>query len=191
MGVPMGLTALALLWLLWRQSGPHGLAISTISAVLIVLVTIWHRRHLTGWITLALSVVILAGAVSILPQSPVRNVYAEKNALPALPFSETKLASLRQQGKPVFVYFTADWCVTCKVNEVAVLERDATAKLFKAKGIAVLRGDFTRRDPVIARFLSGHGQAGVPLYLYYPKRGEATLLPQILTSSGLQEVVAR
>jgi DsbC/DsbD-like thiol-disulfide interchange protein/cytochrome c biogenesis protein CcdA/thiol-disulfide isomerase/thioredoxin len=191
MSVPMGLTALALLWLLWRQSGPYGLAISTVGAILILLALIWHRRHLTGWITLALGAIILAGAVSILPRAIARNESAEKNALAALPFSEARLASLRQQGKSVFVYFTADWCVTCKITEAAVLEREATAKLFKAKDIAVLRGDFTRRDPAIARFLASHGQAGVPLYLYYPKGREAKLLPQILTSSALQEAIAR
>jgi thiol:disulfide interchange protein/DsbC/DsbD-like thiol-disulfide interchange protein len=191
MAMPMGLTALALFWLLWRQSGAYGLAIGGAGAILILLALIWHRRHLIGWITLALSVIILAGAVSILPRAIERNEPAEEDALAGLPFSETALASLRQRVKPVFVYFTADWCVTCKINEATVLEREETVKLFKANGIAVLRGDFTRRDPAIARFLSSHGQAGVPLYLYYPKGREAELLPQILTSSVLQEAIAR
>ena len=191
MAVPMALTALALLWLLWRQSGSYGLAIGAAAAALILLLLIWHTRHLVGWITLTLGVLILAGAVSVLPQAISTNVGIEKMLWMRWPFSEARLASLREQEKKVFVYFTADWCVTCKVNEAAVLEREATAKLFKAEGITVLRGDFTRRDPAIARFLAGHGQAGVPLYLYYPKGGEAKLLPQILTPSVVQEIVAR
>ena len=86
----------------------------------------------------------------------------------------------------VFVYFTADWCVTCKVNEAAAINREETERAFAKAGIVnVLKGDFTRRDPAIARFLAKHGRSGVPLYLYYPKGGEPEVLPQILTVDTL------
>ena len=198
MAVPMGLTALALFWLLWRLVGQQGLLVGGIGAAAILAVLTLSQRNPSllrnsGLAKLALAGVIILAAIKWLPdqasQRPVEGSAA--TTLGAVRFSDEKLASLRQRRKPVFVYFTADWCVTCKVNEAAVLEREATAKLFKAKGISVLRGDFTRRDPAIARFLASRGQAGVPLYLYYPKVGEAKLLPQILTSSAIQETVAR
>jgi thiol:disulfide interchange protein len=103
-------------------------------------------------------------------------------------FSEARLATLRAGGRPVFLYFTADWCVTCKVNEAAAIDRDETAKAFAKAGIVTMVGDYTRRDPVIARFLAKHERSGVPLYLYYPRGGEAQVLPQILTVNMLTDL---
>ena len=93
----------------------------------------------------------------------------------------TRLAALRGQNEPVFVYFTADWCLTCKVNERAVLDQDEVAEAFRARGVRVLVGDWTRGDEAIGRFLARHGRSGVPLYLYYAPGREAEILPQILT----------
>ena len=101
-------------------------------------------------------------------------------------FSAEKLASLRADNRPVFLYFTADWCLTCKVNEKAAIERAEVEQAFASKGIVTLVGDWTRGDPVISRFLAERGRAGVPLYLYYPAGGgEPIELPQVLTPSML------
>ncbi len=81
------------------------------------------------------------------------------------------LAKARASGKPVFVWMTADWCITCKVNERTAIEREATAAAFRKAGVVVLRGDWTRRDPAITRFLTTNGAAGVPFYLWYPAGG--------------------
>ena len=105
------------------------------------------------------------------------------------PFDESLLASLRAEGKPVFVYFTADWCVTCKINETAVLETADAAKLFADNNVTILRGDFTRSDPAIARFLYQQQAVGVPLYMFYPKGGEGKKLPQLLTTAILSDAV--
>jgi len=107
------------------------------------------------------------------------------NALGAEPFSEARLAELRAAGTPVFVNLTADWCLTCKVNERTALDRAEVAAAFRARGIRVLVGDWTRGDPAIGRFLERHGRSGVPLYLYYPPGGDAEILPQILTAGRL------
>jgi thiol:disulfide interchange protein len=101
--------------------------------------------------------------------------------LGAAKFSEARLAQLRAAGRPVFVYFTADWCLTCKVNEKAVLDRAEVAEAFRRRGVAVLVGDWTRGDAEIDRFLEKQGRSGVPLYLWYAPGKEPQTLPQILT----------
>ena len=90
----------------------------------------------------------------------------EKYVIDAKPFSEAALAKARAEGKPVFAYFTADWCLSCKANEAAAIERETTRDAFRKAGVVVLVGDWTRRDPKITSFLSAQGAAGVPLYLW-------------------------
>jgi len=102
--------------------------------------------------------------------------------LAAKPFSEKALAEARAAGKPVFVWMTADWCLTCKVNEQVAIEREDTRAAFEKAGVVVLRGDWTRRDPEITRYLTAQGAAGVPLYVWYAGgSGKAQQLPQVLT----------
>jgi thiol:disulfide interchange protein len=86
----------------------------------------------------------------------------------------------------VFAYFTADWCLTCKVNEKAAIETSAVADAFARNKTAVLVGDWTDGDPALGRFIEQHNRAGVPLYLWYPKgAANPRVLPQILTKSTL------
>jgi thiol:disulfide interchange protein len=97
-------------------------------------------------------------------------------------FDEAALARLRDEGKPVFLYFTADWCLSCKVNERVAIGRPEVARAFAAKGVITMVGDWTAGDARITRFLAAHGRSGVPLYLFYPKGArEPQLLPQVLT----------
>ncbi len=194
MAVPMGLTALALLWLLWRLSGQVGLLIGAL-AVLLLLALLWavgrwnrRRAGLTG-ITIGLTLALSASY--LLPADNNAASASVSALLPSQPFDEKLLGSLRAEGKPVFVYFTADWCVTCKINEAAVLETEATANLFADNKVVVLRGDFTRRDPAIARFLYQQHAVGVPLYLYYPKGADGRKLPQLLSARTLAATIAK
>lgn len=106
------------------------------------------------------------------------------------PFSETRLAELRAGGTPVFIDFTADWCLSCKVNEKVAIERSATRAAFAHHGVVTLVGDWTRGDPAITRFLAGHGRNSIPFYLFYAPGKEARVLPQLLTSGGLVEMAA-
>jgi thiol:disulfide interchange protein len=131
------------------------------------------------------AIVIVASALMALP-SLVRAPTAEaQGVLPSQPFSATALAKAQADGKPVFVWFTADWCLTCKVNESVAIEREATRAAFAKAGVVAMRGDWTRRDPAITRFLTDHGVAGVPLYLWYaPGKGDE-VLPQVLTPDML------
>jgi len=83
------------------------------------------------------------------------------------------------------VYFTADWCLTCKVNEAAAIDRGEVRDAFKRAGVTVLAGDWTNGDPAITRFLESRGRAGVPLYLWYAPGQAPEELPQVLTPAML------
>jgi thiol:disulfide interchange protein len=187
MSVPMALTALGLVWLLWRQGGGQGLAIGLGASAILIALILFARRQWPFGVGLFAGLAVLAGisavAAPFLPKAgSTVNTLAEGQER----FSVQRLDALRKAGKPVFLYFTADWCLTCKVNEAAALERDTVQKSFAQKGITVMVGDWTLPDQAIARFLESRGRSGIPLYLYYPAGGgEPTELPQILTPDML------
>ena len=121
--------------------------------------------------------------------SPSRAPAAGAQEGAALPFDEAKLASLRAANKPIFLYFTADWCLTCKANEAAAIDRAETRAAFDKGGVTVMVGDWTNADPAITRFLEGQGRSGVPLYLWYAPGKDAQTLPQLLTPATLTALV--
>ncbi len=190
MAVPMALTALALWWLLAQLVGGTGWLIGGVAtAALLAGIFIIVRQKAPLWSILGIAMVIFAGGYLTLDRLPTTTSNGvNEGKLGGQVFNEHKLAKLRAEGKPVFLYFTADWCVTCKVNEAAAIDREETAKAFAKAGIVTMVGDYTRRDPAITRFLAKHGRSGVPLYLYYPKGGEAQILPQVLTVDTLTKL---
>ncbi len=194
MAVPMALTALALLWLASRVAGLQFAALCAALAVAIVAVLIAvgrrQRAGLSAGATFAGSVIGLAVLAAVALPAVIRAPSAEaQGILPTRPFSEAALAQARAQGKPVFAWFTADWCLTCKVNESLAIERPDVRDAFAKAGVVVLKGDWTRRDPEITRYLTAQGAAGVPLYVYYPAGGGAPRqLPQVLTPGSLTEL---
>jgi thiol:disulfide interchange protein DsbD len=101
------------------------------------------------------------------------------------PYSEARLAALTAGDKPVFVDFTAAWCVTCQVNKQLVLGRPEVEGLFRERGVTLLRADWTRRDAEITRALAALGRNGVPVYVLYLPGGEAKLLPELLTRDAI------
>jgi thiol:disulfide interchange protein DsbD len=106
-------------------------------------------------------------------------------SMPWQPFSEERLAEL--EGTTVFVDFTADWCLTCKVNEKTILESEKVRSAMRDLGVVPLKADWTRRDPVITRWLQRYGKAGVPFYLVVPgDRGLDNIpLPEVITGAGV------
>jgi len=142
------------------------------------------------WLAALPALAAVAAAFVILPTMAAPAAAETGGVLRAEKFSEAKLAALRASGRPVFVYFTADWCLSCKVNEKAVLERDEVARNFASRNVAVLVGDWTRGDPEIGRFIEKQGRSGVPLYLWYAPGKGAEVLPQILTVGGVTGLAA-
>ncbi len=192
MSVPMFLTALALGWILGQQTGVNGMTLGIAAALGIALFLWWAgSRQVAGKRALGPLVPAMAVALVALVMVPgpgtasASGDVAEGGALDAEAFSEDRLAVLRNEERPVFVYFTADWCVTCKANEAGALSREAVAENFAAHNVAVLVGDWTTGDADIGRFIERHGRSGVPLYLYYAPGQEPEILPQILTPGRL------
>ncbi|KQS01364.1 thiol:disulfide interchange protein [Sphingomonas sp. Leaf357] len=183
LSVPMWLTALALAWVLGRQAGVDGLTLG-LGAALAVALVLWvsGRRQARGLGFGIIGAIVLV-AVGVASAALVHPAPAQAaQATGAEAFSEKKLADLRAQGRPVFAYFTADWCLTCKVNEAAAIDTDATRAAFARNNVAVLVGDWTDGDATLGRFIEQHNRAGVPLYLYYAPGAKAPqVLPQILT----------
>ncbi|EIZ79265.1 cytochrome c biogenesis protein, transmembrane region [Novosphingobium sp. Rr 2-17] len=191
MALPMGLTALALSWLAWRVGGRDFLlaALAATAALLGLLAFAGRRQHsgkAVGPLVLVGVTAIAVAFVTLVPMQ-AKAPGAEASILDAQPFNEDALAAARRAGRPVFVYMTADWCLTCKVNEGVAIEREDTRAAFEKAHVLVLRGDWTRRDPAITRYLTAQGAAGVPLYVWYGKNGQPQQLPQVLTPSLLAD----
>ena len=191
MALPMGLTALALGWLIWRIGGGSYLALVLVLAAialggLLLAGRIQRRAHGGARAVFAALVAVLALGTALLPRPDAQAASAE-SLLDPIDYSEAALAEARASGRPVFVWFTADWCVTCKVNEGVAIEREATRAAFAEAGVVAMRGDWTQPDEEISRMLTQQGAAGVPLYLWYAPGGEAEQLPQVLTPDLLVE----
>lgn len=187
LAVPMALTALALLWLLGKQVGTEGMALGA-GLALFVGFLLWvlgagQKRGKTPGRAIAPLVLLVTALGTLMLPAPRGAAQVAEGG--AIPFSEAKLAALRAQGKPVFLYFTADWCLTCKANEAAAIHRAEVIRAFGKAGVVVMVGDWTNADPAIGRFLDRHGRSGVPLYLWYAPGREPRVLPQILTPGML------
>jgi thiol:disulfide interchange protein len=137
--------------------------------------------------SLVLVAVAIVGTVAFAPEA--RPVAAPSDG--AAKWSDAAVQAQLKQGHPVFVYFTADWCLSCKVNEADSINRSEVQSAFKKAGVAVFAGDWTNGDPVITRFLESQGRAGVPLYLWYQPGKPPEQLPQVLTPAMLIERARR
>jgi len=102
--------------------------------------------------------------------------------IPWQPFSDENIDALKADKKAIFIDFTADWCLSCKVNEKNVLETETIRMAMKDQGIVPVKADWTRRDDSISRWLKEYGKAGVPFYLFIDAKGVAHPLPEVLTT---------
>lgn len=189
LSLPMALTALALVWLLGRQVGPTGWLIGALALTASMALGLWAGRmqRQGGHASIGIfAMAVLIIPLSLLLPAPGDHRVKGERAEGVQPWSEAAQARALASGQPVFVYFTADWCVTCKVNERAAIDSDTTAAAFRAAGVTVLVADWTNADPTITAELARHRRNSVPLYLWYPAgASEPEILPQLLTPAML------
>jgi thiol:disulfide interchange protein DsbD len=185
MAFPLYLTVVWLVWILGGLTDRNGMALALIGLTLIAFALwLWHRP---GTVSGLFKVAAIAVAFALLAAPQIRNATSSSTPSTAAaeagyePWSADRLAQLRADKRTVFVNFTADWCITCKVNERVALASDSVHQAFAANDVVWLEGDWTRSDPAISNVLAQFGRSGVPLYLVYPKGGEPKVLPQILT----------
>lgn len=200
MAFPMFGAAAWLLWVLSRQTGPSGLALMLACAVVFALLC-WlygmaQRRAMAGRPVRALNLAVAAGLAGIgaavaLPGGALSEVAApvQVAAAPAatdvrpVAWSAAKVAQEQAAGRAVFVDFTASWCLTCQVNEKAVLSRQPFKQAIARTGTAWMVADSTNYDPAIETAMTELGRSGLPLYLVYPAGGGApVVLPQVLST---------
>ena len=188
MAFPMWASALWLAWVLSSQVDMQSVFAVLLGALLIAL-GLWlmektqNSASILRRLTLIFSLGLMIFSIWLLPITTDNNSPNLKNEENA--FSVQKLNSLRSEQKMVFLNFTADWCITCKVNEAIALNQDKVKKVLDEKNIIYLKADWTRKDPEIASMLASYGRTGVPLYLLFPSQGDPIILPELLTEDLL------
>jgi thiol:disulfide interchange protein len=194
---PMYLTAVWLVWVLANQRGANAVGLVLAGAVVLAMALWWFERSRYG----RLPSKVLAVLLAILAFTPLYFVYglarpaSAAAATGVVAYSPEKLAELRKSGKPVFVDMGADWCVTCKANERAVLDTDAFRAVLKKTGATYMVGDWTDVNPTIAAFLEQYHSVGVPLYVVFPGNGGAgkklsTVLTQDTVAQALTDAAS-
>jgi len=186
LAIPMAASAVAALWLLYRQAGDRALVIGLAISIGLLFAAfeagrIQRRGKGGAWAGAVVALALAIVGIGLVPQrSSSVHAVAGSEA-----WSEARVAGNVQARRPMFVYFTADWCLTCKVNEAAAIDRSEVRDAFRQAGVTVLAGDWTNGDPAITRFLESRGRAGVPLYLWYVPGKPPEELPQVLTPAML------
>lgn len=203
LALPMYLTAVWLAWVFGKQRGVDGLAILLVACVLLALGLWWwqkqqfkERATAARGVALVLVALAIAGlVVATRIASPTARASAAAAGTPSedgsQPWSPQALAAARAAGKPVFVDMTADWCITCKVNEKAVLHTEAFRAFLQRSGTVYLVGDWTDQDPLVSAYLDQFHSPGVPLYVAYPAGGDGRKLPQLLTAQTVEEALVQ
>lgn len=184
MAFPLYLSAVWLMWVYGEQLGTLAMAKLAVGAVSLAFVLWLSQRIATAWLRLALLAagVALCAWLAWPTASPAAATVSASGAT-HVAYDAKELASLRREGKPVLVNMTAAWCITCLANEKVALSTTAVQDAMRAKGVVYVKGDWTRRDADITRYLASYGRSGVPLYVLYPPGGDAQVLPQLLTES--------
>jgi thiol:disulfide interchange protein DsbD len=197
---PIYASAAWLLWVLAQQTSPLGLGAALAGAILVALAAWAYQKSkftsIGGRVTALVTAVIAVVLAIFLPvryagvavAAAVTQGAAQADAW--LPYDAAKLAELTGEGKPLLVNFTASWCLTCLVNERNAFTDAAVQEIFRGKGVMLMKGDWTSRDPAITKALSAFGRAGVPLYVVYNAKSgskEPIVLPQLLTAGVVRD----
>lgn len=190
---PMYLTAVWLVWVLANQRGADAVGLVLVAMVLLAMTLWWFERSRSRGVPSKIAVAVLALA-TLVPMYLLAHVPPPSSTAVAeegvVAYSPQKLAELRAAGTPVFVDMTADWCVTCKANEHAVLDTQAFRDLLQRTGAVYMKGDWTDVNPTISAFLQQYHSPGVPLYVVFPKHGgPGKQLSTVLTRSIVEQAL--
>lgn len=193
-----------LLWVLAQQAGANGLAVA-LGGMLLIGFAAWLQQKTQmagvfwrrvgsvgalGAIVLALTLTPLVGNVP-LPTAQADGQSASQGLM-WKPYTLESLKELRQSSQPVFINFTASWCITCLVNERVALSQPEVMAAFQEKGVTLVKADWTNRNATITEALSKFGRSGVPLYLLYPaglQQSQPVILPQVLTPAAVKDAL--
>jgi thiol:disulfide interchange protein DsbD len=202
---PIYASAAWLLWVLAQQTSSFGLGAALGGAILIAFAAWAYQKSKsssTGGRVTALVTATLALLLALVLPVRFADVAAASSGARAggahaadgwQPYDAAEVAKLSAAGQPLLVNFTASWCLTCLVNERNAFTDSAVQAVFRSKGVILMKGDWTNRDPAITRALASFGRAGVPLYVVYnskPGASEPVILPQILTAGVVEEAFA-
>jgi thiol:disulfide interchange protein len=188
---PMYLTAAWLVWVLANQRGADAVGLVLVAMVLLAMTLWWFERSRSRGASSKVAVAVLALA-TLVPMYLLAHVPPPSSTAAAeegvVAYNPQKLAELRAAGTPVFVDMTADWCVTCKANEHAVLDTQAFRELLQRTGAVYMKGDWTDVNPAISAFLQQYHSPGVPLYVVFPRNGgPGKQLSTVLTRSIVEQ----
>ncbi len=187
MAFPMWASALWLLWVLSSQVNNQEV-IQVLLGSLLIIIGLWlveknnSKTNWIRWIVRLPFILLLIFSLWLIPTSYSDLDESKQNQLA---YSPQLLEDLREENALVFLNFTADWCITCKVNESVALKTSKVRKLLIDKDITYIEADWTRKDPVISSALEEYGRTGLPLYLLFPSKGDPLILPEILTEDIL------
>jgi thiol:disulfide interchange protein DsbD len=194
MAFPMLATVVWLVWVLGQQTGIDGAA-SLLALLLGLSLVIWAlglhgpKRLIIATLSIA-TLAMLMGAVGKNVITPAGSTNALSSSERWQPWSSNKVDQLLASGSPVFVDFTAAWCVTCQYNKKTTLANIDVLADFDAKKVTLLRADWTRRDPAITAALSQLGRNGVPVYVLYKAGRSPVVLSEILTTNEVRAALA-
>lgn len=196
---PIYLTVIWLIWVLSNQTGSDAVIMILVGLVLITLALwIWRLTQYRdrSWIAsgFVLLSVVAAIAVATMAVRVDRVTIAvteahSNNGFVQASYSAERLEQALNKGEPVFVNMTADWCITCKVNERVALATDDVKSAFAEHSIVYLKGDWTNSDAAITDYLARFKRNGVPLYVYYAPDKAPVILPQILTPNIVLDAI--
>jgi thiol:disulfide interchange protein DsbD len=198
---PIYASAAWLLWVLAQQSSSLGLGAALAGAILIAFAAWAYQKSKSsasrGRVA-ALATATLAVLLAIVLPVRFADVAAAASGSSTggqsadgwQRYDAAQVAKLNSAGRPLLVNFTASWCLTCLVNERNAFNDSAVQEVFRNKGVTLMKGDWTNRDPAITQALAAFGRAGVPLYVVYngkPGSSEPVVLPQLLTASVVRD----
>ncbi len=186
MAIPLLLTVAWLLWVLRQVASPGPVAAVLVGCGVILLFVLMRPPRKSAGLIAAGVLAVLLGYVHNKSSSSTSGESSEVAQGDWKPFSFNLLNELKDQN--VFVNMTADWCLTCKVNEKLVFSDPEIQDLLKKKNVVQVKGDWTQRSEEITRFLDRYQRVGVPFYvLFSPRNPEGTVLPEVLTKSSFIE----